>query len=345
MLKTKFFKNPLAILLVGIISLFQIGCDDNDEIAVDPNAAFDAVLDVKEAGPANPNVDVAVNANTSSTILAKVTFTSTTKDMRRLYITQNIKGAGETAYKPTENIDLKADGAVDLAAALQKSFEFQFELPVPAGVGTGTVVYKFWTTTGNGDFRDLTQRLAVGAGTITLKYGTATNPAAGEANVVSYPTVKLVAPLADGTSKTFVSLTNGLTYNVSSGIEYVSLWDFGYLFSITADAATLRAPFNYPTIAIDIPTKASTTNDELNKTYFKKSTKTTAEFDAVTKAADLDFITIINADANLVVTQLAVGSVVEFIDQYGNKGMLKVTALTAGNGSDGSITFAIKVQP
>lgn len=341
----KFFKNPLTILMVCMISLFQVSCDDNDDIVVDPNAEFDAVLEVTEGGVANPNVDVAVNANTSATILAKVVFTATTNDMKRLYITQNIKGAGETAYEPTENIDLKADGSVDLVGSNQDTFEFQFELPVPAGIGTGTVVYKFWTTTGNGDFRDVSQRLAVGPGTITLKFGTATNPATGEALVVSYSSVTLVAPLADGTSKTFVSLTNGQTYNVTSGIEFVSLWDFGYLYSVGADAATLRAPYNYPAIAIDIPAKASTTNEELNKTYFATSTKTTAEFDAVTKAADLNFVTVTASNTNLVAKQLVVGSVVEFIDQYGNKGLLKVLELNPGNGAAGFIKFAIKVQP
>lgn len=346
MLKTmKFFRAPVAVLIIGIVSLLQVSCDDNDEIVVDPNAEFDAVLEVNEGGPANPNADVTVNANSSAIILAKVSFTATTKDMKRLYITQNIKGAGETAYEPTEDIDLKADGSVDLVGSNQDAFEFQFELPVPPGVGTGTVVYKFWTTTGNGDFRDLTQRLAIGAGTITLKYGTATNPAAGEAPVSSYSNVTLVAPLSNGTSNTFVSLTNGETYNVNSGIEFVSLWDFGYLFSVTDDAATLRAPFNYPTIAIDIPTIATTTNDELNKTYFKVSTKTTTEFDAVVKAADLDFVTITASNDNLVVKQLVVNSVVEFVDQYGNKGLIKVLELNPGNGAAGFIKIAIKVQP
>lgn len=335
-----------AGLFLAAITLIGVSCDNNDEIKVtDPNADFDAVLNVTESAP-TPNVDVVVNANTESTITAKVSFTSTTKDMARLYITKNEKGAGETQYKPTESVDLKADGAIDLTGKNSKNFEFQFSLPVPSGIGTGTVVYKFWTTTGNGDFRDVTQRLAVGAGTITLKYGTATNPDAGTADAKSYTDVKLFAPTADGASKTFVSLTNGQTYNVSSGIEYVSLWDFGYLYSTaTTAAATLRAPYNYPSIAIDIPAKASTTNDELNKTYFARSTKSTAEFDAVTKAGDLNFVAVEKTDANIVITQLVANDVIEFIDQYGNKGLIKVLQVSGTNGSDGFIRIAIKVQP
>ncbi len=333
-------------LFLAAVTLVGVSCDDNDEIAVtDPNADFDAVLTVTDAN-ATPNVDVTVDANTASTIDAKVSFTSTTKDMARLYITQNIKGAGETLYKPTESVDLKADGAIDLSKKNAKDFEFQFDLPVPSGVGTGTVVYKFWTTTGNGDFRDVTQRLALGAGTITLKYGTATNPDAGTAAVKSYADVKLIAPLADGSSKTFVSLLDGKTYNVSQGIEYVSLWDIGYLYSTATTAkATLRAPYNYPTIAIDIPTKAGTTNDELNKTYFKKSTKSTTEFDAIAKSGDLSFVAVDKTDANIVVTELTANSVVEFVDNYGKKGLIKVLEVNGTNGSDGFIRIAVKVQP
>ena len=343
----KQLKNQFATWLVAVLVLIASACDNNDEILVDPNANFDAVLDVKESGTANPNVDVTVNANTASTIKAKVTFTTTTKDMARLYITQNIKGAGETIYKPTEAVDLKGDGAIDLTGKNSKNFEFQFLLPVPAGVGTtGTVVYSFWATTGNGDFRDKTQRLALGTGTITMKFGTAANPAAGTAAIKSYSDVKLFAPTADGLSKTFVSLLDGKTYNVSAGIEFVSLWDFGYLFSVTADAATLRAPFNYPTLAIDIPTKASTTNAELNKVYFKKSTTiTTATFDAAAISSDLSAVAVAADDANIIVRQLALNDVVEFVDQYGKKGLIKVLEVNAGNGSDKFIRFAIKVQP
>jgi len=340
------WKNCGVGLGLMLLAWITIRCNDNDEIvATNPNTDYDAVLEVREESTINPNTDVTVNANTASTVKTKVTFASTSKDMARLYITQNIKGAGETQFKPSEKVDSKADGSIDLSNKNSKSFDFQFDLPVPSGVGTGTVVYKFWTTTGNGDFRDPSQRLAVGPGTITLRYGNATNPDAGTADAKSYQNVKLFAPTADGASKTFVSMADGNTYNVSQGIEYVALWDVGYLYSVTSDAATLRAPFNYPSIAIDIPAKAGTTNDELNKTYFKKSTKTTAEFDAVKTSADLSFVSVDKTESNLVVTQLAPNSVIEFIDQYGKKGLIKVLQVNGTNGSDGFILLSIKVQP
>ncbi|HEY5826214.1 MAG TPA: hypothetical protein VIT44_17710, partial [Cyclobacteriaceae bacterium] len=130
------------------------------------------------------------------------------------------------------------------------------------------------------------------------------------------------------------------------GIEYVSLWDVGYLYSTaTLDAATLRAPYNYPAIAIDIPSKASTTNEELNKTYFKRSTISTAEFNEVDASSELNFVSVTKTDANLVVTQLVTNDIVEFIDQYGKKGLIKVLQVSGTNGSDGFIRVAIKVQP
>ena len=158
--------------------------------------------------------------------------------------------------------------------------------------------------------------------------------------------VKLIAPLADGTSKTFVSLVDGQTYSVNGGIEKVYLWDIGYLYSTaTTDHATLRPPYNYPAIAIDIPTKAGVTNDELNKTYFKASDKTTADFDAVAISSDLDFVSVTATEANLKVVELAADDVVEFVDNYGKKGLIKVLQVNGTNGSDGFIRIAIKVQP
>jgi hypothetical protein len=342
----RIMKNYWKVLMFVASTAFVIGCSNNDEIKVDPNAEFDAILAADETTANKPNTDVNWTSATGTTIKAKVSFKSSTKSMKRLYITRNIQGLGETPYKPTESVDLKDDGSIDLTGKDDKNFEFQFTLPISGTITVGTIVYKFWTTTGNGDFRDATKRVAVGPGTITVKYGTATNPDAGTAAVKSFTDVKLVAPLADGTSKTFVSLADGQTYNVNSGVEFVSLWDIGYLYSTaTTDKATLRPPYNYPAIAIDIPAKASTTNDELNKTYFKKSTKTAAEFDAVALSSDLSFVSVTAADANLKVVQLVADDVVEFVDNYGKKGLIKVLQVNGTNGADGFIRIAIKVQP
>lgn len=344
-------KNKFATLLLAAAAFFAVSCDDNDEIKVDPNAEFDAVLEVKEAGPANPNADVIVDANAAATIKAKVAFTSTTKSMTRLYITQNIKGAGEVIYKPSENIDLKGDGAVDLTGKDDNAFEFQFTLPVPAGVGTGTVVYKFWTTDGNGDFRDMAKRLAVGPGTITLKYGTATNPSTSTLGVKTYSDLKLSAPSADGTSQSFVSLLNGLIYTIKPNIsnptqeqfdEYISFWDFGYI-NKQSGGPTLHSTSTYPTVAFSSFPAFSATTVVKNKCYFRTSTKTVANFDAIGISSDLDFIT---KPSEEFVSNLAANTIIEFVDQYNKKGMIKVLEAVPGNSPGVNfVRITVKVQP
>ncbi len=331
----KYFRNYASPVLFAFASLFIISCDDNDEIQVDPDAQFDAILEVNEAGPANPDVMVNVNAITQSEIEAKVSFTSTTS-MKRLYITQNIKGQGEAIFEPTESVDLKDDGAIDLTGKNDKDFEFQFTLPVPSGLGTdGTVVYKFWVTSGNGDFRDATQRLIGTPGTITLKFGTSTNPAAA---VKTFANVKLFTPTADAKSLTFVSLLDGTVYKIEQGEEFITFWDFGYI-NLADGGPALHATSSYPEVAI--PSLGNLTETK-NIVYFRNSTKTTTEFDAITTSSQLNFIT---TPGETFVKSLVTGDVVEFVDQYGKKGMIKVLEAMEGNESNKFINIAFKVQP
>ncbi len=338
------FKNYLsAIVLVGV-ALFTISCDDNDEIAVDPNAEFDVVLEVDQA-------DASVNENfevdeTTGSIEAKVVFTSTDA-MRRLYITKNIQGAGEELFEPTKNIDLKADGSVDRTGKNDKDFEFAFTLPVPSDISIGTVVYKFWTTSGNGDFRDIEQRLVAGPGTITLVYG-GTNPAA---DVKTYENLNLSAPSDDGTSESFVSVLNGEVYSIEPNIanytqddvnEYISFWDFGYI-NKTVGGPTLHSTSTYPTIAFTNFPEFNASTEAKNTCFFRTSTKTVAEFDAISVSSDLNFIT---KPADQFVSNLEANKVIEFVDQYGKKGMIKVLQAVPGNTPGTNfVRITIKVQP
>jgi hypothetical protein len=330
------FRKVLPVTL-GVFALVAMSCDNNDEIKVDPAAEFDAVLIVNEAGPANPNVDVAVDAVSQSSIKAKVSFVSTS-DMKRLYITQNIKGAGEQIYKPSESVDLKGDGAIDLTGKNSKNFDFQFTLPVPSGLGNGTVVYKFWVTSGNGDFRDQAKRLIGTPGTITLKSGTASNPVAF---VKSYTSVQLFTPTQDAKSLTFISLLNGTVYKIDQGEEYLSFWDFGYI-NLQNGGPSLHATSSYPTVAI--PSLANI-SDKKNSVYFRNSTKTVADFDAVKVSSDLNFVAAFSAGDNTFVSDLVANDVVEFVDSYGKKGLLKVIEATPGNEASKFIRISIKVQP
>jgi hypothetical protein len=209
-------------------------------------------------------------------------------------------------------------------------------LPVPSGVGdNGTVVYKFWVTSGNGDFRDEDKRLIGTPGTITLKFGTAANP---EAEVKSFTNVKLFTPTADATSMSFFSLLDGTIYKIQQGEEYITFWDFGYI-NLTEGGPALHSTYSYPTIAI--PSLANTTETK-NTVHFRNSTKTADDFAAISVSSDLDFIT---TPSETFVGSLETGDIVEFVDQYGKRGMIKVTEALVGNESNKYIKFDLKVQP
>ncbi|QKX06274.1 hypothetical protein HN014_15600 [Aquimarina sp. TRL1] len=337
------FKAVLVLIIAAGLS-FSCSKDDNDDLVItDPTSEFDAELIVTEDNVGNKR-EVSVNAdsNTGSTIKAKVKFSSTTKSMRRLYITQDIGGVGEEPFVFTsQEVDEKPDGSLDLVGDDKKDFEFQINLDAPANLTNGTVVYKFWATTGRGDFRDITKRNALGddvIGTITIKYGNGNNSNSG---IHVYEGIQLFAPLADGSSSTFLSLYNNSVYKINQGEEYAALWDFGYYYGASGKAS-LSSTDDYPSNIINIATVANTPADEVfNKAYFSLSAKTTAEFDAISNATDLDFVT---QSTNQTINSLSAGDVVEFVDNYGKKGLIKVTEVSGTFGTGDFIKIDIKVQ-
>ncbi len=322
------------------MSLFLTSCDTNEEIIVpqDDTSLFDVELDVAE-GSGTPNETVNVDPAVKSTVKSKITFTSTDLDMKRLYITIDVNGQGEEIFAPTENVDDKADGSIDITTANSKGIEYQFELPVPDTVDNGTVVYKFWATSGKGDFRDIEKRFVAGPGTITLVYGNGTDPAA---TVKSYTGIQLDAPLGDGTSDTFFSVANGDIYKISEGEEFSAFWDFGYYYLNSTPNAHFSSPSEYRTDVIDIPTVAVTTVDELNSCFFSYSTLSEADFDAITVAGDLDSVT---ASTEEDLAGIEEGDILEFIDNYGKKGLIKVVEIEPGFNAGDYIIFDLKVQP
>jgi hypothetical protein len=320
------------MLSLAVVGALATACDDNDEIAIDPDADFDAVLDV----PAESNVDVNVTP-TQGSILAKVHFVSPDNNMKRLYITRNVGGAGDEKFIQNEKVDDKPDGSIDVEKKSGKEFEYQFELDVPSSITAGTVVYKFWTTSGVGDYRDSQKRLLY-AGTITLKYGGNNN---ASTEVKSYTGLTLRAPLDNGTSETFVSALDGKLYKISEGAEYVAYWDFGYIYR-QAEKATLYSTATYLTIAVDIPKLTNVAVADLNKTYFASTDRTPAQFAAVKLESELDALQVPETSQNAL--NLVKNSVVAFKTQYGQKGLILVTDLNEGNGTEGFIKIDIKVQ-
>jgi hypothetical protein len=150
----------------------------------------------------------------------------------------------------------------------------------------------------------------------------------------------LAAPLNDGTSQTFISLVDGKVYKIKDGAEFAALWDFGY-YHTNGEGASLASTSNYEASFpfVDVDGIAVTT--DLNNAFFALSSKTTADFDAVTTAGDLDFA----APAVQKITGLETGDIIEFTDNYGKNGLIRVTEIKGKFNAGDYIKLDIKVQP
>ena len=244
---------------------------------------------------------------------------------------------------------LKADGSIDLDGATKKAIDFTFNLPAPS-IDNGSIVYSFWTTKGKGDFRDPTKRLALGVGTITVTVGTGTNPTAA---VREFTNVKLFAPDVNGNTETFFSLLNETVYRTDEGPEFRAFWDFGYYYGASGVSADDDASFASTSIYDDSfgfpvdglepgASEEDAATETLNEAFFGMSSMDAAGFDGIALSGDLNSV----ADSGVQkITNLSVGDVIEFIDNYGKKGLIKITEIQAGFNNDDFILFDVKIQP
>jgi len=359
-LKSTFF------YILAFFFITSCSTDSNEDIIIDPDddtSEFDGELSVFETGADNRTVvingsDLDIDADAS----VKVSFSSTS-NMKRLYVTQDVSGFGAEAYDLAIagiTIDDKADGSIDLSGDNENEFSFEIPFVAPSN-SEGSIVYTLWATTGRGDFRDVTKRNAIAdddinaVGTITIN-GTGTNDGTG---IHTYSQTLLAAPLADGSSGTFMSVYNNEVYKISEGEELAALWDFGfYYLPGAAHGASLASASDYPelfdhdgdqntapspTPLVAVSRLSGVDQAELNHFYFAISSKTSADFDAVTSSADLNDITTPTSErANNL--DINTNNIVEFVDQYGNKGLIRITDKKDSFGFDGFITFDIKVQ-
>ncbi|WKX77533.1 hypothetical protein [Zobellia laminariae] len=319
-----------------------------------PDEETVATLIINDSDSSGDILFAEASGEVGTKVPGRIIYTSTS-NQKRLYITQNVSGGGEM---PFSNFDiegkdltkaLKGDGSVDLDGDTQKAIDFTFELPVP-DIDNGEIVYQFWTTTGKGDFRDPTKRKALGVGTITVTVGNGTNPAA---EVHSFTDVKLFAPDVNGTSETFYSLLNDKEYlvydpaNTLAQAEYRAFWDFGYYYvnnsAYFASAATYDDSFGYPVKGLQAEDNEENADTEtLNEAYFQLSTTTSTMFDGITLSSELDFVTESTFQTSGV---LAVGDIIEIVDNYGKKGLIKITEINPIFNNDDYIVFDVKIQP
>jgi hypothetical protein len=327
----------LAILFGSLF--FAIGCDNNEDIIPDdPEAQYAAELLLEEGlGNKNANVYISDLHHDSTSFEVLVTFKSTESTMRRLYMTENIAGAGAEPFELLlDDLDKKGDGSLDIENNQGNEFTFALPFNILSSLSEGTVEYKLWATNGRGDYRDAENSFAVGIGTLTVDYG-GQNPATA---VKEFSAKMFAAPLADGSSETFISLLDGTLYRIDQGEEFVSFWDFGYYYGGTHHAS-LSSPNDYPSSIIDIATVANTTAT-LNSSFFSLSSNTSDDFNAIISSNDLDYIT---TSVEETITGLETGNIIEFVDNYGKKGLIEIVEIKGTYNSGDYMTINIKVQP
>ncbi len=362
-----YLKSPVKkAFMVLSLTLFIASCSSDDgsifetpDIPDQTNPGDDpvevATLVFNEGDPSSNIIFAEASGEVGTTVPGRVIYTSTDLTQRRMYITQNISGQGDMPFNNFNLTDteltkaLKADGSIDLEGATKKEIDFTFELPVPA-IDNGQIVYSFWTTTGKGDFRDFSKRLALGVGTITVTVGTGTNPSA---TVREFTNVTLFAPDVNGNTETFFSLLNETVYKINVGPEFRAFWDFGYYYGASgvstddnasfASTATYDESFGFPVEGLKPGTEEEDADTEtLNAAFFGISTLDAAAFDAISMAGDLDAI---SSSSSQKITNLSVGDVIEFVDNYGKKGLIKITDIQPGFNNDDFIQFDVKIQP
>ena len=337
-------KNLKALLLIFAFAFSLASCDNNDELIVNPTSEFDAEILVTEDGVDN-KLNASIDISNKHELKVRVTYTSEDEAMRRLYITVDTMGRGaapfELVLKDGTKVDLKGDGSIDLESKYKRGFDFEFDIIAPNDITDGTVVYKFWTTSGKGDFRDDTKRQKLEVSTITLNYGNKTVAS----QMKSFTATQLFAPRADGKSKTFISLFDGKTYQINEGVEFADLWDFGFFYG-TTNQTSLFSVNAYPLNIFKedgmLDVIKSIKAEGVHKTKFALTSKDKAFFDSLTPD-DLANINTTDITSESI-KNIEIGNVIEFVDDYGKKGFIYVVDMKKTYNSDGFIKIDVKIQ-
>lgn len=353
----------ISLLAIGVgISLNSCTSDNTDILQTDPSnggsATTTATIRLTEGGAADDIFFAEANGEAGSTIPGRVVFTTTSGTQRRLYVTQTLPGGTPEPFviptDPSVQRRLtKPDGSIDLDDENKDMFDFTFDLQVPNTMDNGKIIYNFWSTTGKGDFRNPSKRQLIGVGSIEVSIGTGINP---NTQLSSFTGVRLYAPDSEGKTEAFFSLLDGKSYapivvvdgqEIAQGPELRNYWDFGYYYTSNAAFSSAKEyTSNFPFNVEGFTPTAEENSDNLevlNATLFRKSTDFDLDqFDSASVAGDLDTIT---TPTSSNVTNLAVGDIIEFVDNYGNKGLIRVKFIEPGFDNNDFIEIDVKVQP
>ena len=360
----KFLKNLLLTGLIATIGLGLYSCGDDDETVFqpeDPTSEFDARLNSASADSLTATVFLAdVDDN-----VVDVFFTfASDESMRRIYSTVNIQNQGEENFTIGQltGAEDKADGSLELDSDQSNGFTLNLDLSTANYPSEGTIVYTFWTTTGKGDFRDITKRQASEALVLTVNLS-GTNP---DAALISQTGIQLFAPTADLMSESFVSTADGVVYDLDE-FEFSDLWDIGY--TAQGNVPQLSSASGSPQMFFDdnqdlvtfqkliADSVSQEAAEDLNMVYFS-DLDNSFDFDGATTSGDLDNLSVSTSDNQTINIPIdANAELIAFIDQYGKKGVIRISELVDGdcNTTDGCddnyfesndyVQIDIKVQP
>lgn len=174
-------------------------------------------------------------------------------------------------------------------------------------------------------------------------YGNQVNFITENIDYSSFASVQLFAPTADNTSKTFMSLTTGITYSFTEASSNSASIDLGYFYGFTAQASFTSAS-DYLTTAYDL-----TTWPTRNVTSFRA---TSVIFDNINSASGLAMSYDGGSPAtngtnpaggDTRIYNLTDGQVIAFRTASDKKGLIKILSRT-GTAPNVNLTISIKVQ-
>lgn len=297
-------KNFSYLMVAALIGFSSCGGDDEEE-----TPAPTITINTNSLGADQTKG----NAETGDTVTINLT-ANATEEIAKLNATKTVGGSETnlTGYPVTTNFNSKTSHTWNARYVVTEA--------------SGTVTLKF-------SVEDKKGKIASKTFTITVVNN----------DFNSYTSVLLFAPLANNTSKTFLSLTTGTTYNFTEASSSPASVDLGYFFGASA-LASFASPSDYLTTAYDLSSWSTR-----NVTSFRT---TTANFATTSSGAALaaayDGGTAATNGTNppggdTRIYNLTDGQTVAFRTQGGKKGLINVVSRT-GTAPNVTLTIAVKVQ-
>lgn len=313
----KNWKILLNVALLGAVMTFLGSCGEEEPELVGPSIVLSGSdLDQAEFAPGE-EINVTVDFTTP----------------------QGLSGINWYIYDSQENIveqEFYAPGTAPLDAYSSTDIEGTVNLTIPVPAASEGEELRLEVEVADVSFADG----ATETFTFTVISG-----------VETFQAVLLQAPTEVETSETFFSTNTGETYSVqevNTGESGTSAnIDFGYYYGAT-NLASLASPSAYRADIYDLGPNGENWGT-LNETTFRSTTMSQSQFNEVTSVAQIHSAFNDGTAEGAQKTKLEVGDVLAFrtdADKAGGQkyGLIYVSAINPGDGSDKSITLEIVVE-